>query len=313
MSEVLKEVVETAARESVGTPAAAPEAAPAELAQETAPEAVSEEPVKEAATETAPAESAQEAAADSASEKSAPVKAEPVESMADYAKELEASYKAFDERHFEQVPEEEGPEAEKWAELRQMMEDKTVIKVKIKEAVKAGVTTYVDDIQAFIPASQISTQYVEKLEDWVGKYLEVVPITVDSEKKRLVLSGRVVRKEKEAAEKAAKLASVKAGSVLEGEVESLKDYGAFIKLDAGVTGLLHVSQISRQRIKHPGVVLKEGQRVTVKVLGVNENKISLSMRALEAEDEPREEVVFDYKESGQATTGLGALLKGIKL
>ena len=193
------------------------------------------------------------------------------------------------------------------------MEDKTVIKVKIKEAVKAGVTTYVDDIQAFIPASQISTQYVEKLEDWVGKYLEVVPITVDSEKKRLVLSGRVVQKEKEAAEKAAKLASVKAGSVLEGEVESLKDYGAFIKLDAGVTGLLHVSQISRQRIKHPGVVLKEGQRVTVKVLGVNENKISLSMRALEAEDEPREEVVFDYKESGQATTGLGALLKGIKL
>ena len=183
----------------------------------------------------------------------------------------------------------------------------------VKEAVKAGVTTYVDDIQAFIPASQISTQYVEKLEDWVGKYLEVVPITVDSEKKRLVLSGRVVQKEKEAAEKAAKLASVKAGSVLEGEVESLKDYGAFIKLDAGVTGLLHVSQISRQRIKHPGVVLKEGQRVTVKVLGVNENKISLSMRALEAEDEPREEVVFDYKESGQATTGLGALLKGIKL
>ena len=61
------------------------------------------------------------------------------------------------------------------------------------------------------------------------------------------------------------------------------------------------------------MVLKEGQRVTVKVLGVNENKISLSMRALEAEDEPREEVVFDYKESGQATTGLGALLKGIKL
>lgn len=313
MSEVLKEVVETAAGESVETAAAATEAAPAAPAQETAPEAVSEDPVKETATETAPAESAQEAAADPAAEESAPAKAEPVESMADYAKELEASYKAFDERHFEQVPEEDGPEAEKWAELRQMMEDKTVIKVKIKEAVKAGVTTYVDDIQAFIPASQISTQYVEKLEDWVGKYLEVVPITVDSEKKRLVLSGRVVQKEKEAAEKAAKLASVKAGSVLEGEVESLKDYGAFIRLDAGVTGLLHVSQISRQRIKHPGVVLKEGQRVTVKVLGVNENKISLSMRALEAEDEPREEVVFDYKESGQATTGLGSLLKGIKL
>ena len=108
------------------------------------------------------------------------------------------------------------------------------------------------------------------------------------------------------------MAAIKAGSVLEGEVESLKDYGAFVKLDAGVTGLLHVSQISRQRIKHPGVVLKEGQRITVKVLNVNENKISLSMRALEAEEETQEEAVFDYKESGQATTGLGALLKGIK-
>ena len=276
MNEELKEVVETAAPEA---------AAPAET--------VAQEP---------------ETAAETQAEAQ-----EPVESMADYAKELEASYKAFDERHFEQAPEEEGPEAEKWAELRQMMEDKTVIKVKIKEAVKAGVTAYVDEIQAFIPASQISTQYVEKLEDWVGKHIEVVPITVDSQKKRLVLSGRVVQKEREAAEKAAKMAAIKAGSVLEGEVESLKDYGAFVKLDAGVTGLLHVSQISRQRIKHPSVVLKEGQRITVKVLNVNENKISLSMRALEAEEETQEEVVFDYKESGQATTGLGALLKGIKL
>ncbi len=281
MNEELKEVVETAAPEQAAAEAPAPA------------ETVAQEP---------------EAAAETQAEAQ-----EPVESMADYAKELEASYKAFDERHFEQVPEEEGPEAEKWAELRQMMEDKTVIKVKIKEAVKAGVTAYVDEIQAFIPASQISTQYVEKLEDWVGKHIEVVPITVDSQKKRLVLSGRVVQKEREAAEKAAKMAAIKAGSVLEGEVESLKDYGAFVKLDAGVTGLLHVSQISRQRIKHPGVVLKEGQRITVKVLNVNENKISLSMRALEAEEETQEEAVFDYKESGQATTGLGALLKGIKL
>lgn len=289
MNEELKAVVETAAPEQAAAEAPAPA------------ETVAQEP--EAAAETQA----------EARESAAPAKEEPVESMADYAKELEASYKAFDERHFEQVPEEEGPEAEKWAELRQMMEDKTVIKVKIKEAVKAGVTAYVDEIQAFIPASQISTQYVEKLEDWVGKHIEVVPITVDSQKKRLVLSGRVVQKEREAAEKAAKMAAIKAGSVLEGQVESLKDYGAFVKLDAGVTGLLHVSQISRQRIKHPGVVLKEGQRITVKVLNVNENKISLSMRALEAEEETQEEVVFDYKESGQATTGLGALLKGIKL
>ncbi len=236
----------------------------------------------------------------------------PVETMADYAKELEASYKEFDERR-NAYADQEGPDAEKWAELAQMMMDKTVTKVKIKEAVKAGVVAYIDEIQGFIPASQISTKYVEKLEDWVGQYLEVVPITVDPEKKKLVLSGKAVQREKEAAEKAAKLAAVKVGSVAEGVVETLKDYGAFVKLEGGMTGLLHVSQISKQRIKHPGALLKEGQNVTVKVIGVGDGRISLSMKALEPEEEVQEEVAFDYKETGAATTGLGALLKGIKL
>ena len=74
-----------------------------------------------------------------------------------------------------------------------------------------------------------------------------------------------------------------------------------------------MSQISNQRIKHPGVVLKEGQNVTVKITGVKDGKISLSMKALTAEGEPEEPVEkFEYKETGEATTGLGALLKGLK-
>ena len=162
--------------------------------------------------------------------KAEPVKAEePAQSMADLANELEASYKEFDQRHND-YQEQEGPDAQKWADLLEKMQDKTVIKVKIKEAVKAGVVAYIDDIQGFIPASHISTKYVEKLEDWVGKYLEVVPITVEPERKKLVLSGRVVMKEREAAEKAAKMAAVKVGAVLEGTVDSIKDFGAFVDL-----------------------------------------------------------------------------------
>ena len=260
-------------------------------------------------TEMNAAEAVQKAEAAEAA-KAEPV-AEPEETMADFASELEASYKEFDERHND-YQEQEGPDAQKWADLLQMLQDKTVIKVKIKEAVKAGVVAYIDDIQGFIPASHISTKYVEKLEDWVGKYLEVVPITVEPERKKLVLSGRVVMKEREAAEKAAKMAAVKVGAVLEGTVDSIKDYGAFVDLESGVTGLLHVSQISSQRIKHPGVVLKEGQKVTVKVIGAGDGRISLSMKALEQGEEPKEEV-FNYKESGAATTGLASLLKNIKL
>lgn len=79
-------------------------------------------------------------------------------------------------------------------------------------------------------------------------------------------------KQKEEEEKAAKMAAVEVGAVVEGTVDSLKDYGAFVNLDGGLSGLLHVSQISTQRIKHPGVVLKEGQKVTVKIIGIKDGK-----------------------------------------
>ena len=237
--------------------------------------------------------------------------AEPVETMEDYAAELEASYKTLNKRNIE-ISEDESGVLEKWAHFTQMLEERTVFSVKIAEAVKAGVVAYVDDVRAFIPASQLSTEYVEKLEDWQGKNIDVIVITADTENKRLVLSGREVEKERKEAERKEKLAQFKAGDVVEGTVDSLKNYGAFIKLADGVDGLLHVSQISTQRIKHPGVVLKEGQ--SVKILSVADGKISLSMKALTApvEDEEQHER-FDYKETASVTTGLGDLLKVLKL
>ena len=139
-------------------------------------------------------------------------------------------------------------------------------------------------------------------------------ITVDPEKKRLVLSGREVEKEKKAAQRKERLAQFKAGDVVEGTVDNIKDYGAFVKLADGIDGLLHISQISTQRIKHPGAVLKEGQTVKVKILSIADGKISLSMKALiEQETEEEEHETFDYKETAAATTGLGDLLKGLKL
>lgn len=233
------------------------------------------------------------------------------ESMADYAAELEQSYKEFDERRNQTYVAEESPDAEKWQEIRQMQADKTVVKVKIKEIVKGGAIAYLNELQAFIPASQLSLEYVEKLEDWTGKYIEAYIITADPEKKRLVLSAKELLKERRDAQRRERLAAYKAGDVVEGTVDSLKDYGAFVNLEGGVSGLLHISQISSQRIKHPGVVLKEGQKVKVKILSVDNGKISLSMKALETQ-EPQETEHFEYKSTGEAFTGLGDLLKGLK-
>lgn len=238
----------------------------------------------------------------------------PAESMADYASELEESYRAFDERHSHARMPEDSPNAEKWQEFGQMQADKTVVKVKIKEIVKGGAIAYLNEIQAFIPASQIALEYVEKLEDWVGKYIEAYVITVDPAKKRLVLSARELLKARRDEERQKKIASYKAGDIVEGVVDSLKDYGAFVNLDGGASGLVHVSQISSQRIKHPGVVLKEGQKVKVKIRSVENGKISLTMKGLESKAQEEEAPArFEYKSSGEVSTGLGALLKGLKL
>ena len=200
-----------------------------------------------------------------------------------------------------------------WDKLRQMMEDRTIVKVKIQEVVNAGAIAYLEGIRGFIPASRLSDEYVEELAEWNGKTIEATVITADEENRRLVLSGREAAREKKQAETNRKIAKCEVGAVMNGTVETLKDYGAFVALENGLTGLLHISQISTQRIKHPGAVLKVGQEVTVKIISTANNKISLSMKELiEEQAEAESHETSDYKEEGQASTGLGALLKGLK-
>lgn len=201
-----------------------------------------------------------------------------------------------------------------WDKLKQMMEERTVVKVKISEVVNAGAVAYLEGIRGFIPASRLSDEYVEDLKEWDGKTIEVTVITADEEERRLVLSGREPAREKKQAETNRKIEKCQVGAVMNGTVETLKPYGAFVALENGLTGLLHISQISTQRIKHPGAVLKEGQEVRVKILSTADNKISLSMKVLAEEAaEAESHSTYDYKEDGQASTGLAALLKNIKL
>lgn len=172
-----------------------------------------------------------------------------------------------------------------WEKLQQMMDDGTVVKVRIKESVPSGVVTFLEGIRAFIPASQLALDYVEDTESWIGKEVEAKVITVDPEKEKLVLSAKQVAKEAAIEERNHKISMIVPGTVLEGTVESLMPYGAFINLGNGLSGLVHISQICEKRIKKPSEVLKEGQKVKAKVLNTNDNKISLSMKALEEEIE----------------------------
>ena len=198
-----------------------------------------------------------------------------------------------------------------WDRLRTMLEERTIVPVRITEIVNGGAVAQLEGMRGFIPASRLDASYVEDLEEWNGKTVEVTVITADEEHNRLVLSGREAAREKQQEEKKKRIAKCEVGSVMEGTVETIKPYGAFVSLENGLSGLVHISQISKNRISHPGAVLKEGQTVTVKIISKADNKISLSMKAVEPDEAPEEEV-FNYHESGEATTGFGELLKGLK-
>ena len=203
-----------------------------------------------------------------------------------------------------------------WADFEEKMKANTVITVEVSGVVKSGVVAYIDGVRGFIPASQLSAEYVENLEEWLGKTVDVMIIEAKEAEKRLILSGKKVARREE---RKKKFDAITVGSVLEGTVESLQPYGAFIDLGDKISGLVHVSQISIKRIKTPDEVLKVGDKVTVKVLSNEKRKISLSKKALEEEAKKEEEAaapkeeVFKYKETGKAATSLGDLLKNIQL
>ncbi len=176
----------------------------------------------------------------------------------------------------------EATEKLSWDELKEGMKNKTVYSVKVQEATKAGVVAYLKDVRAFIPASKLADSYVEDTTGYVGKTLEVIVITVDKENEKLVLSAKDVLRQKAADEKAARIRSIIPGSIVSGKVETIMPYGAFVSLPDGLSGLLHVSQICDKRIDSPRAVLKEGEEVKVKILNTDNDKISLTMKNLDA-------------------------------
>jgi len=201
-----------------------------------------------------------------------------------------------------------------WDTLKNYLENETNLTVQIKGVVNKGVVAYVEGIRGFIPASKLSLSYVENLEDWLLKEITVRVITADPAEKKLVLSAREILKEKEEEERKTKVSNIEVGLVTEGIVESLKDYGAFVRLGNGLSGLVHISQISDKKIKHPKVVLTEGDTVKVKITAVKDGKISLSMKALnEVAAEEIQEETIEIPETEEIGSSLGSLLKGFKL
>lgn len=151
-----------------------------------------------------------------------------------------------------------------------------------KEVVKGGLIAMVDGIRAFVPASQLSNRYVEKIGEFLGKPMKLKIIELDEQKRRIVASRRAVVKEEAAAKKAEIWERLKEGEVIHGVVRRLTDFGAFVDI-GGVDGLIHVTDLSWAHVKHPSQVVSPDQEVDVKILGLDpqRERVQLGLKQMQ--------------------------------
>ncbi|PFB27480.1 30S ribosomal protein S1 [Bacillus cereus] len=185
-------------------------------------------------------------------------------------------------------------DAEKaWVELQEKFTSGHVFDVTVKDIVNGGLVVDLG-VRGFIPASLVEVHYVEDFTDYKGKTLAVKIVELDREKNRVILSHKAVVELELDSKKKEAISSLKEGDVVEGTVQRLTDFGAFVNV-GGVDGLVHISQISHERVEQPAEVLEQGQKVKVKVLSVDADtqRISLSIKA--AQPGPWENVAGEIK------------------
>jgi len=171
-------------------------------------------------------------------------------------------------------------DAEKaWDVLEEKFNNKEVFETTVKEVVKGGLVVDVG-VRGFIPASLVETFYVEDFSDYKDKPLEVIIEELDRTQNRIILSHRAVEEEKASEKKAELLQGLEQGQVIEGTVQRLTSFGAFVDL-GGIDGLVHISQLAHEHVEKASDVVSEGDKIKVEVLSVDRDneRISLSHKA----------------------------------
>lgn len=165
-----------------------------------------------------------------------------------------------------------------WEDLQKKFESKEVFEAEIKDVVKGGLVVDLG-VRGFVPASLVENYFVDDFSDYKGKSLTFKVVELEKEKNRVILSHRAVVEEEMQNKKHQLLDTIETGQVLEGTVQRITDFGAFVDI-GGVDGLVHISQLSYEHVGKPSDVVTEGQKVNVKVLSVDRDneRISLSIK-----------------------------------
>ena len=182
-----------------------------------------------------------------------------------------------------------------WDALMEKYEAGEYVEAVGKEAVKGGLIADIGGVRAFVPASQLSQRYVEKIDNFVGEQMKLKIIEVDKQKKRVVASRKAVVAEESAAKKKEAWEKLEEGIVIHGIVRRLTDFGAFVDV-GGVDGLIHITDLCWGRIKHPSEVVKPNQEVDVKVLSLDREKERIQLGYKQLQPHPWDNAVEKYPE-----------------
>lgn len=180
-----------------------------------------------------------------------------------------------------------------WDALVVKYENNEYVEGTGKDVVKGGLIVDVEGVRTFVPASQLSERYVEKIDQFVGKPLKLKIIEVDKQKRRLVASRKAVLAEESAAIKAAVWEKLEVGTTIHGIVRRLTDFGAFVDI-GGVDGLIHITDLSWGRVKHPSEVVKPGDEVDVLVLALDRERERISLGLKQTKPKPWETAQVNY-------------------
>ena len=188
-----------------------------------------------------------------------------------------------------------------WQKLEELQKTGGTLKAKVMQTVKGGLLVDVG-VRGFIPASHVSRTFEDNLEKYVGQVLELKIIELDRSKNNVVFSHKEVLEDKFQRAKEEAFNNLREGSIVNGVVRRLTDFGAFVDIGSGVEGLLHVSEMAYSRVNHPSDVLSEGDEIKVMVLGVDKENERISLGLKQTLPDPWDSITEKYA-VGDVVTG----------
>ena len=181
----------------------------------------------------------------------------------------------------------------RWEKVLAQYTEGCVVNGTIRSQVRGGLLVDIDGVEAFLPGSQVDVMSVRDLAPYIGQTFDFKVIKISNERKNIIISRRELIEGTMAEKKAALLASLQKGEIRKGRVKNITDFGAFIDLD-GIDGLLHITDMSWGRVKHPSELLKVGQELDVMVLDVDRERERISLGLKQTTPNPWDSILEQF-------------------